>query len=992
MRNYRKRGGLPRCCGLDRLIFESCSPVTPFSPLPIPLHYLFSHVFFLRILFLANLLFLQLLSPAWAAQPDSLLAEQSFDKGYAAFQAGAHEASMRHFEQAARHYLAAHDTSYALYSYKFLGAALIQQERLREFLDYRPQILPLLAAEDEEVPATLTLLGTAAINYGDLALAHHYFDSALARAATLDSVSSLIQFNIGSLYLNQGRLFVQEGDYERALLNYQHALAIFADSSLPEPGRHHARMRALLNIGHVHELQGEWGTALHYNALVGVELKEHPHRTIEVQNLNNMGIAYRGARDFEPALESFRMELALQGEGDSKRGRSLKQLGETFLVMGSLDSARHYLLLGKGYREREYGQLPHPNMAKLLLLLGEVAMRRGEVEEAGKWFQEAQARLVLPRPGRAADALPAVREILFPLEYLSVLEARGRLWEQAAEASQGVESWHKALATYQLADSVVDLLRQSLDLEGSKLTVAAQTRPLFEGGLRVAEALYRKEKDEKWLRVAWHFAEKNRASLLKESILQANGRKRGMVSDSLWRMQRHWSLTVANLRKDLAKATPQELAENPELRHLEAELFASQLRLDSLREKVAAAHPGFVSLLENPPTPSFEDILDFLPSDQSLVEYFYGDSAVYAFTFGPAGCRLHKLGPPKTLDAELKNLRAWLREGQGSQSGFASMASHLHASLIAPLKADLVGDRLVIVPDGPLYFLPFEILLGSTPAVAASYRTFPYLLRDYAISYQFSCGLMVERAKSESGLEGDVWAGFAPDYAVERSGLAPLSANKREVSSIAASLPAARSFLGNSAGKEAFLALLNSPDRPSTVHLACHAKAGSDHASASWIAFSDSLEEDALLKLDEIYHLEAAPVTVVLSACETGSGPLRRGEGAMSLARGFYLSGSRRIVSSMWQVRDGSSAALMERLYAGMEVGKGMDEALQAAVLAYLESEEYGEAYMSPHFWAGFRVTGEAGPVEAEGEKNWIWWILLGGLLLGLLIWRQRSS
>ncbi len=96
----------------------------------------------------------------------------------------------------------------------------------------------------------------------------------------------------------------------------------------------------------------------------------------------------------------------------------------------------------------------------------------------------------------------------------------------------------------------------------------------------------------------------------------------------------------------------------------------------------------------------------------------------------------------------------------------------------------------------------------------------------------------------------------------------------------------------------------------------------------------------------------------------------------MSLARGFYLSGSQTILNSMWKIRDGSSQFLMEEFYRQIDGAQSLDVALQQATLAYLNSEDFGEAYMSPHFWAGFRITGAVKPFGSTGSGNLIWWIL----------------
>lgn len=950
------------------------------------------------------LLFLCYLNTHIAAQAitDSVLARQRFDQGLELYKARDFTSAMTLFEEAAQIHLRDQDTSYALYSYKFVGASLIQKERLREFLDFRPVLMPLLKARDEEVPATLTLLGTAAMNYGDFKLAHSYFDSALVRAATLDSVSNLIRFNIGSLYLNQGRLFVKEGDYDRALLNYQHALGIFADPTLPEPGRFYATARALHNMGHAHELKGEFATALQYNDQVDELLLEHPHRTIQIQNLNNQGIAHRNLGQYQDALARFRTQLTLQSEEDPKRGRSLKQIGETFLAMQQPDSALPYLMEAKTFREMEYGKLPHPNMSKLLVLIGDCSMQKGKPDEALRWYQQAQARLCLPLSIQDVHTLPPSRQILFPLDLLPVLKAKGMAEEALYQQTGQIAHLHSALNTYQLADTTLDIVRRSLDLEGSKLVVSGQARPLFEGGIRVASILYQENQDPKWLKVAFHFAEKNRATLLKESVRQTGERRQGLVPDSLWDIQRSLSLQIGNLRKDLSKSSPHQIAEDSTFRELESQLFDSQLQLDSIREAISLSHPSFSDFLTNSVTPSPIQVRQFLHPDQSLIEYFVGDSAMFVICISEKRTGLINLGSPLLIQESISEIRQMTQSAQGNPFEFSGPAANLYKILVAPLEPFLQNDRLIIVPDGLLHLLPFELLLTHSPTSSESYRQLPYLLRKWAISYQFSSGLMMEKDRlsnqtntpsiQNNGKASEFqtpWTGFAPDYASDRSGLTPLLSASKEISTIGTLYRDSPVNQGPQASKTRFLELIEGGSPPEIVHLACHAKAVSDQGTGSWIAFSDKNSDDFRLTLDEIYHLSSAPQVVILSACETGVGPLNKAEGALSLARGFYLSGSQTVLNSMWQVRDGSSQFLMEHFYQQMLSGKAMDVALQQAMLTYLESESFGEAYMAPHYWAGFRVTGEPAPFQKKNGNGAIWWILAGVSIL--LLWWYRT-
>jgi len=108
------------------------------------------------------------------------------------------------------------------------------------------------------------------------------------------------------------------------------------------------------------------------------------------------------------------------------------------------------------------------------------------------------------------------------------------------------------------------------------------------------------------------------------------------------------------------------------------------------------------------------------------------------------------------------------------------------------------------------------------------------------------------------------------------------------------------------------------------------------------------------LSMSEILGLKLQAESVVLSACNTGSGSISRAEGVMSLGRAFLAAGSSSVVVSLWQVSDESTALFMEDFYRNMLEGKRKDVALAAA-----RTSLFARGYQQPFYWAPFIVIGE---------------------------------
>ena len=115
-----------------------------------------------------------------------------------------------------------------------------------------------------------------------------------------------------------------------------------------------------------------------------------------------------------------------------------------------------------------------------------------------------------------------------------------------------------------------------------------------------------------------------------------------------------------------------------------------------------------------------------------------------------------------------------------------------------------------------------------------------------------------------------------------------------------------RLLMHSEATKDAFL---EAASRYDVLHLSTHATGG-DFINPARIAFYDEP-----MLVNELYSMDIHPELVVLSACETGIGKLQKGEGAMSIARGFQYAGANNILFSLWQINDASTATLMSLFY-----------------------------------------------------------------------------
>ncbi len=347
----------------------------------------------------------------------------------------------------------------------------------------------------------------------------------------------------------------------------------------------------------------------------------------------------------------------------------------------------------------------------------------------------------------------------------------------------------------------------------------------------------------------------------------------------------------------------------------------------------------------------------------------------------------------KTLPVKYPELKNRIRDLIRSRSNLDSALFRLYGDVFLPFTPFLIPEKeLVIIPDGILYYFPFEMLVTANPD-GKSPKKIRYLVYDYVISYSPSASMFLNMLGKTNDTRMN-YAGFAAEkYHV----MDDLSHTSEQVHSAAERLAPGDAFTEPMSIKQHIFE--KSADYK-ILDLAAHAVISDYDPMFSRIVFSDGPEthSDSLarnqcaLHAYEIYNLDLHADLAVLSGCETGLGRYAEGEGMVGFNHAFTYAGANSLLMSHWPVDDESTLNMMNHFYSLIKDGTSKSKALQQAKINFLTNAN--ELECDPSHWAAFTLWGNPDKIELRPGYRWVWISITGMALIsvtGYLIFRRRN-
>lgn len=795
------------------------------------------------------------------------------------------------------------------------------------YLEKGMNILEQYDKEHPSLPYFYMDMGTIYSYKRDYDRAFNYYTKALEIGRRTDGEESLI---VAECYTNIGAEYQDRNENVQALAYYEKALQLYfkiGEENNPAVGI------TYLKVGIINNLLGDPDQAIaNHEKAIAIFSKNYGEDYSEIANTYNLiGASYTKKKIDNQALAYHNKALEMQ----------LKKLSSN-----------------------------HPDIVNSYNYLGDFYAEAGHYEQALAEYEKA-----LTANGFQTNHFQDVLSLGY---LINTLSAAGSAYLAQYQKQPNAIFLNKARQYFIKSAEAMDTLRNTLVEGGSKQTLLQDNYAVYEQMLKIDYLLFQQTNSLPYLQEAFQYASRAKSQLLHEAMQESDALRFAGLPDTL--MQREYDLRIditynEKRKQELLSSKGSET--DSAVLVISSKLFDLKQDYEKLKKSFIEDYPDYYKLKYNQNAISAKAVqTDLLQPNQAMLEYFVGDSSIFAFVLRPDTLIMQEVKKDFPLEDWVKSLRENIYQNRTTGAvAYTEAAYNLYQKLIAPVKS-LLPEQLIIIPDGILGYVPFEALLTTKPERAIRFNTHPYLLKEYQISYCYSATLLREMQQKKRVKEPtEALLAVAPFYTGDTTLLAGLFAydgtTRKDLSPLQNS--GEEVYRINKLWKGDVLTGTNATEATFTeragnyriLHLATHGRADERVGDYSFLAFSeikDSVENE-LLYVRDLYNLQLNADLVVLSACETGLGKLSRGEGIISLARAFAYAGAKSIFTTLWSVDDAKTKDLMVDFYRKLKKGLTKDAALRQAKLDYLESHA-NPADAHPFYWAGFAPIGDMKPVH----------------------------
>lgn len=776
--------------------------------------------------------------------------------------------------------------------------------------------------DDRSVARALNNIGNVYKEEGEFELASDCFRKNLSIGDTLHD-DQVIFTAVGNL----GNISIDRGDYVQALAYLKRA-AELADSF------HDPRAKALvfINTGQAFERQGDYSQAEAY-AQRALELAEPAGDRLKAAvALLNLGTANQFQGDLGKAQRNYERSLAISKEINDKLHASVNLTHLGSLYATRKDYAKAITLYQQSLQVQDE-LAAQEDMAATLLDIAQVDNDKGDFQHALEAAARAQD---LARSG-------------------GFIQPVWRIHLQTGTAYRGLNQLPKAEAEFATAISIIEDMRTRV--AGDESEQAGFFGERLEPYSRMIELLASDGRDAR----AFEYAEQAKARALVDVLRAGRNQLDSVLTAEEKQRDRNFRTQLASLNMQVmrdarASGTAGHTA-------LQSKLDDTRLQYAAFQTNLYVAHPEIKTQRGEMDPIRAEQAQQLAGPHAAFVEFTVTSNKLFIFLSSDVAGKVRVFSQAIGEDELRERVEQFRRQLANRDLQFRATARRLYQLVLGPAGPFLKGkDKVILVPDGVLWELPFQALVDPAGR---------YLLDDAAVSYAPSLTALkammeVKKVRKSAPGKTQLLAMGNPAWGtgeVERvkavyrdQEFGNLPQAETEVQQLGQIYGAGRShvYIGREARESRFKA--EAADSK-ILHLATHGILNNASPLYSYLLLSgdsNGNSEDGLLEARELLQMKLHAELAVLSACETARGRVGAGEGMIGLSWALFVSGVPTTVLSQWKVESESTSRLMVAFHQNRQKSMSEGEALRAAALAVRKDP----AFQHPFYWAPFIVIG----------------------------------
>lgn len=541
-------------------------------------------------------------------------------------------------------------------------------------------------------------------------------------------------------------------------------------------------------------------------------------------------------------------------------------------------------------------------------------------------------------------------------ELFEVLAAKAKIFTVRYQRQKNKNDLLSSIYAYDALYKLADHVASTYNAEEAKLLLTNKKYLLHNEPIDISLRLFEETGDSVYLRHAFRFDEKNKATSLALQLQETVSIQNADLPYELIEREKRLKQEIIKLQVVLSENVDSTL---------QATLRDKQIELSDLHKRFDE-YPGYsrLKLIDN--TIDIKALQQIIPEDYAVLSYHLGDTSVLGFLITKNYFRHVYQRIDSSFITNIRKLYDLIQvTDQNVKMHIDQLTDSLYIKLIGPFSNDISEFKhLMVIPDNELLYLPFEILKPVNKKG---------LISSYSITYNYSCSLL--RTGKQNSSKSSILA-MAPLVKT----LLPSDMEIRNIKG--------DKITGEEASKEKFI---KDAKNYGIIHLVTHVTANDSFPDKSYIQFypHDSSVISSRLFTNEIPGLSLNNVhLVILSACETETGQLVKGEGLMSLTRAFSFAGCPNTIATLWRADDTSTAKISWYLHQYIAGGKTFAESLRQAKLDYLNDDISGRL-KSPAYWAHIRLIGTFGKNKIS-SLTYLLIIAAVSVLIALIIYYSR--